>query len=309
MMRKKFSFYILSNTGSPIKSAAASYSSLMAMGAAGAVFLIFFSFIIYGYFNLKSVSVDTGKLQREIQAQKTEIEGQRLQIERFTLDINGLKGKLADLKKFEKKIRIIANIEDADKQDGLFGIGGSIPEDLDPKIALKENNESLLREMHSQTSQLKVASTRQKEDFESLLKHFEKQRSLLASTPAIRPVKGWVTSKFGYRKSPYTDLREFHKGLDIAARKGTPIISSANGVVSFAGRKGLLGNVVVIDHGHGMVTRYAHAHKTLVNRFQKVKRGDVIALVGNTGRSTGPHLHYEVHLNGVPVNPQKYIMN
>ncbi|VEN73936.1 Metalloendopeptidase [Candidatus Desulfarcum epimagneticum] len=309
MMRKKFSFYILSNTGSPIKRTAASYSSLMAMGAAGAAFLVFFCYIIYGYFNLKSVSVDTGMLQREIQAQKTEIEGQRRQIERFTRDINSLKGKLADLKKFEKKIRIIANIEDVDKQDGLFGIGGSIPEDLDPKIALRENNESLLREMHSQTSHLKIASTRQEEDFESLLKHFEKQRNLLASTPAIWPVKGWVTSKFGYRKSPYTDLREFHKGLDIAARKGAPIISSANGVVSFAGRKGLLGKVVVIDHGHGMVTRYAHTDKILVKRFQKVKRGDVIALVGNTGRSTGPHLHYEVHLNGVPVNPHKYIMN
>ena len=309
MTQKKFSFYILSNTGSSVKRSAISYSALMVMGGGIAAFLVFFFYIIFGYFDLKSTSVNAERLQKEIVVQKAEVEGQRQQIKRFAADINILKDKLASLKEFEKRIRIIANLEDVDNQDSLFGVGGSIPEDLDPKIALDEKNEPLLREMHSQTSELKVASIKQEEDFESLLKHFEKQRNLLASTPAIRPVVGWVTSKFGYRKSPYTSLREFHKGLDIAARRGTPIVASADGVVSFSGRKGLLGNLVTIDHGHGMVTRYAHAHKRLVRRFQKVKRGDKIALVGNTGKSTGPHLHYEVHLNGVPVNPEKYIMN
>jgi len=309
MRQKKFSFYILSNTGSSVKRSAISYSTLMAMGGGIGAFLVFFFYIIFGYFDLKSTSVNAERLQKEIVLQKAEVEGQRQQIKRFAADINILKDKLVGLKEFEKRIRIIANLEDVDNQASLFGVGGSIPEDLDPKIALDQKNEPLLREMHSQTSELKVASIKQEEDFESLLKHFEKQRNLLASTPAIRPVVGWVTSKFGYRKSPYTSLREFHKGLDIAARKGTPIIASADGVVSFSGRKGLLGNLVTIDHGHGMVTRYAHANKTLVRRFQKVKRGDKIALVGNTGKSTGPHLHYEVHLNGVPVNPEKYIMN
>jgi murein DD-endopeptidase MepM/ murein hydrolase activator NlpD len=100
-----------------------------------------------------------------------------------------------------------------------------------------------------------------------------------------------------------------HKGLDIAARKGTPILATADGIVTFAGKKGLLGKTIVIDHGHGMKTRYGHNHKLLKKRGDRVKRWEPIALMGSSGRSTGPHTHYEVHLNGVPVNPEKYILN
>ena len=120
---------------------------------------------------------------------------------------------------------------------------------------------------------------------------------------------GWTTSSFGYRISPFTGRREFHKGFDIANRKGTPIISTADGMIAFAGPKGLLGNMVAIDHGHGMVTRYGHIHEIIKKRGERVKRGETIALVGNTGRSTGPHLHYEVRLNGVAVNPVNYFLN
>ena len=104
-------------------------------------------------------------------------------------------------------------------------------------------------------------------------------------------------------------MTEFHKGLDIAARQGTPILATANGKITFADSKGQLGKVVFINHGHGIVTRYAHLSKILKKEGDIVKRGDKIALMGNTGRSTGPHLHYEVRLNGVPVDPKKYILN
>ncbi len=170
-----------------------------------------------------------------------------------------------------------------------------------------------MRDMHEQIEQLSRASGSQQEEFESLLRSLEDQQNLLASTPAIRPisrsVKSWVTSKFGYRKSPFTGKREFHKAYDIASRKGTPILATADGVVTFSGKKGLLGNAIVIDHGHGMVTRYGHNYKLLKKRGDKVKRWETIALMGSTGRSTGPHVHYEVHLNGIPVNPEKYMLN
>ena len=110
-------------------------------------------------------------------------------------------------------------------------------------------------------------------------------------------------------KSPYTGLREFHRGLDIATREGMPVVASADGVVTFAGKKGFLGKVLRIDHGHRMVTRYGHLRTVLKKRGDVVKRGDIIGRVGKTGRSTGPHLHYEVFLNGIPVNPEKYILN
>jgi murein DD-endopeptidase MepM/ murein hydrolase activator NlpD len=170
-----------------------------------------------------------------------------------------------------------------------------------------------MRDMHEQVEQLSFASDTQQKEFESLLKSLEDQQNLLASTPAIRPVsrgvKSWTTSRFGYRISPFTKRRELHKAYDIAARKGTPILATADGVVTFAGKKGLYGNFMVIDHGHGMKTRYGHCQKFLKKRGDKVKRWEPIALLGNTGRSTGPHVHYEVHLNGIPVNPEKYILN
>jgi murein DD-endopeptidase MepM/ murein hydrolase activator NlpD len=163
--------------------------------------------------------------------------------------------------------------------------------------------------MHEQTRELTLASTHQEKVFESLYEGLKSQRNLLSCTPSVRPTEGWYSSGFGYRISPFTGLREFHKGLDIAGRKGTKIIATADGVVTFIGRNGSYGNMMKIDHGHGMITRYGHIQKALKKRGEAVKRGDVIALMGNTGRSTGPHLHYEVFLNGLPVNPQKYILN
>jgi len=138
----------------------------------------------------------------------------------------------------------------------------------------------------------------------------EEQRNMLACTPTIRPVDdGYISSVFGYRISPFTERKEFHKGLDIATKKGTPILATADGVVTFSDKKGLIGNMIVIDHGYGFTTRYGHCQKLLKNKGDTVKRGDIIALVGNTGRSTGPHVHYEVQLNGVQVNPTRYIIN
>ncbi|NNF99034.1 MAG: M23 family metallopeptidase [Desulfobacteraceae bacterium] len=248
-------------------------------------------------------------LEKNITDQADEILNQRMQLKKFAGEINSLKNTIVRLNDFENKIRIMANIEQTNKQENLFGIGGSPPEDLDPRIDISKKQTALIREMHDQVNQISQAGVKQEKRFDSLLMFLEDQKTLLASTPAIRPSDGWVTSRFGYRISPFTGRREFHKGLDIANRKGSPIIATADGVVSFVGEKGALGNVVIIDHGHGLRTRYAHLDKALKNRNDKVKRGDVIAQIGNSGRTTGTHLHYEVHLNGVQVNPSKYILN
>jgi murein DD-endopeptidase MepM/ murein hydrolase activator NlpD len=265
--------------------------------------------LVYDYYQLKSGAFQAQDNAIKVTAQTDEIVRQRQQIQEFAEEISDLKTKLVELNNFERKIRIIANLESKEEAENLFGVGGSIPEDLDTQLPLANKHNSLLREMHEQVDQLQVASISQGQGFESLFRHLKDQQSLLASTPAVRPCQGWTTSRFGHRISPFTGRREFHKGFDIANRKGTPIIATADGVVSFAGPKGLLGNVVVVDHGHGMQTRYGHLDKMLIKRGAEVRRGDTIALMGNTGRSTGPHVHYEVHLNGIPVNPEKYILN
>ena len=308
-MRNKISFLILNSTGSSVRNFNVSKTHLRIIGMGLAVCLLLMTFVFYDYFDLKKILVSKQQLEKKVVTQKDEIVSQRKQIQKFADEITTLKSNLVALHDFEKKIRIIANIEKPDDQGNLFGVGGSIPEDLDSRIPLTKKHNSLMREMHEQAEQLDLASINQQQGFESLFKYLEGQRNLLLSTPAVRPSKGWIASRFGYRKSPFTGLREFHKGLDIANRIGTPIISTAGGVVSFVGVKGNFGKTVKINHGHGMVTLYAHAHKVLKKQGDTVKRGDTIALMGNSGRSTGPHLHYVVFLNGIPVNPAKYILN
>jgi len=140
-----------------------------------------------------------------------------------------------------------------------------------------------------------------------LREFFKNQRSRLGTIPSIWPVRGQLSSGFGYRRSPFSGEKEFHKGLDIAAEMNTPIVASANGIVSAIGRDRLSGRTLCVNHGDGIETIYAHLQEIIVKKGQHVKCGDTVALVGNTGRSTGPHLHYAVLLKGVPVNPINYI--
>lgn len=261
-----------------------------------------FPYMVYDYFRLKQSLPSVAVLE-------SQVTGQRAQIQAFATEIDTLKLELVALQEFEKKIRVVANIGQPASQDGVFGMGGSMPEDLDASLPLTEKHNGLLREMHDQVEHLRETSALQREAFGELCEYLQDQRSLLASTPAIRPTTGWTSSRFGYRISPFTGGKEFHQGIDIATRRDTPVVAPADGTVKFAGRKGRLGKTLVVDHGNGVVTRYGHLNKLLVERGTRVKRGDKVALVGNTGRSTAPHLHYEVHLNGLPVNPKKYILD
>jgi murein DD-endopeptidase MepM/ murein hydrolase activator NlpD len=135
------------------------------------------------------------------------------------------------------------------------------------------------------------------------------QRNLLASTPTVAPVLGILTDGFGSRKDPITGRRAFHRGLDISARRGTTVVAPADGVVVFAGRDGGLGRVVRISHGFGFTTVFGHLQKTLVEPGDEIARQQPIGLLGSTGRSTGPHLHYEVHVDGRAVDPLYYILD
>jgi murein DD-endopeptidase MepM/ murein hydrolase activator NlpD len=134
------------------------------------------------------------------------------------------------------------------------------------------------------------------------------QKDFLLATPTRKPSPGYVTSGFGIRKSPYGGRVKMHEGLDIANYPGTAIKAPANGVVVYAAEKPGYGQTVIIDHGYGLETWYGHARKLLVGKGQKIKRGDTIAQVGSSGRSTGPHVHYEVRINGIPVNPLSYFL-
>ncbi|MFH1624507.1 MAG: M23 family metallopeptidase [Pseudomonadota bacterium] len=258
--------------------------------------------MVYDYVNIR--------LERsELQGWREEAGRQKIHIQSFAQKVNSLESQIARLKEFDTKLRVIANLEKPGGAEQTLGIGGSADEADRSFLAPNGKKDTLIRRMHSDLEYLEKEAAIEEHSLRELHEFLQERKSILASTPSIWPTAGWVTSGFGYRKSPFTGLREFHKALDIATRLDTPIIAPADGFVTYAGREGGLGKLMVIDHGYGIVTRYAHLSKTFTKSGQKVKRGEKIATVGNTGRSTGPHLHYEVRVGGVPVNPKRYVLN
>ncbi len=143
---------------------------------------------------------------------------------------------------------------------------------------------------------------------EDLDEAFKTQSELLQSTPSLLPARGWLVSGFNYRTDPFTKKRSWHNGLDISCAHGTPVYAPADGIVVEKGYHGGFGNHLEINHGNEIVTKYGHLSKFNVSKGQRIKRGDLIGYVGSTGRSTGPHLHFEIHLKDKSVNPLNYII-
>ena len=260
-------------------------------------------YMVTDYYGIRKMIGDYERLRLEARQQKQ-------QLLTFAKSIDDLQSEMNRLRQFDTKLRVMADLDSVVYPEQVMGIGGENPEPFNPMEAeLSFQDQALIKSMQTGLVRLSTEASIQERSFQELVEYLEDQKSLLASTPSIWPAKGWKTSVFGYRTSPFTGRREMHKGVDVATRSGTPIIAPADGIVLFTGREGGFGNMVVIDHGYGIVTRYAHCSTIEVKLGQKVKRGDIIAKVGNTGRSTGPHLHYEVAVNGVPVNPMRYILN
>ncbi len=265
------------------------------------VFILGISFIVYDYGNMRLQVTTLNDLKKENTAQKIELQN-------FSAKIKDLESQVARLKLFDKKLRIIANLEKPGQSDDVLGMGGASLDEVDP-LSLDSKREQLVHKMRLNLEQLKTEVEEQEKSFAELHGYLLKQSSLLASTPSIWPTRGWVTSRYGKRISPFTGLPQMHRGIDIANRVGTPIIAPGDGVVIKVSRDRYLGKMLIIDHGYGIRTTYGHLSEIFVKVGQKVKRGDKIAAMGNTGRSTGPHLHYEVAVNGVSVNPTRYILN
>jgi len=228
------------------------------------------------------------------------------QIKKLDYDINWLKSKLARMYVLEEKLRLLAK-EDFGAAANLNGVGGPLPEDVDPKSEIKNMPGEFLSEMRQEMGQLQQTSIDQEKKFENLLDLLGRQREIFSYTPTGRPVPGHISSGYGWRQSPFNDRREFHSGMDIASYYGSPIKSPADGIVIDVERKGGLGTVLVIDHGNGVITRYGHLSMAEKKPGDRVKRGEVIARVGTTGRTTGPHLHYEIIVGGTPVDPKKFM--
>jgi murein DD-endopeptidase MepM/ murein hydrolase activator NlpD len=260
------------------------------------------TFFFCDYIQVKKKAFELARLRQEAQ-------NQRSQIQFFSARIEDLEKQLSKLKEFDKKIRIIANLERGQETTPSMGMGGPSPSDIRDTLKKEKDDAGLVHQMRSDVERLQSEAMSRGDSLSELEKLLQVKREMLAHTPSVWPVQGWVTSGFGYRTNPFTGLTQMHEGLDISNRVGTPIIAPANGIISDVGNDIAVGKVVVIFHGFGTTTRYGHLHKVFVKVGQRIKRGDKIAEVGMTGKTTGPHLHYEVKINGVPVNPVRYILN
>lgn len=285
---------------------------------------------VWDYWRLRADNVELAGLRVEAAQQREQIALFEHRLEQVDSQL----GRVADL---ERKIRIIANLP------GATGVGGEslvepmpmnddgvalpvgVPIDAtsteggphtgqggDEPLAESDTawvGASVLERLDDRALGLRGGADRRAASLERLLGQLEDKREKLVSMPSIWPSRGWLTSRFGPRVSPFTGRRKHHSGIDIAAAKGTPIVAPARARVTFVGKKGPLGNALVLDHGFGVKTVYGHTEKIFVRSGEKVERGQQIAAIGSSGRSTGPHVHYVVEVNGKPRDPLDYIFD
>jgi murein DD-endopeptidase MepM/ murein hydrolase activator NlpD len=218
----------------------------------------------------------------------------------YELSAGKLQAKVQQLQNVVTKLGVMAGLEHSLPQPspGAAGVGGALsldsaPPRLEPS-ALVEMDRNLAR-LTDRSAQL--------EEF------YRDQTVLLSSTPSVWPVRGYLSANFGNRLDPFTGQKDFHPGIDVSTPIGTRVQAPADGIVISTGMQGGYGNALVIDHGYGVVTRYGHLERFAVKPGQRVRRGEVIAFVGNTGRSTGPHLHYEVWVREQAQNPIHFILD
>lgn len=299
--KEYFTFMFLPGPNERVRTLSISKSVLKTVFFSAVAVLLFSLYLVYEYNDAKD------KVW-ELQAVREELMQQKAQVQNFALNILDYKRQMFLLRDLDTKLRRAVSLGPRDKAQQVLGIGGPDEFGLQNLTTMggKKQDEAL-KEMHEELTELKGAASRQEASLQALIEYFEDKRSLYASTPSLWPVRGWVTSPFGNRISPFSGIPTFHEGIDIAAQTGTPVVAPADGLVIRAGFGSGYGNMVEISHGYGIKTIYGHNSRLNVKAGQHVKRGDVISYVGDSGSSTGPHLHYEVRLRGLPVNPAKYM--
>lgn len=251
------------------------------------------------FFESKNIYAQYKSSQEELQNNKQEVLA-------LIAELSVLRDEIADIREYDSQLKLMLGQIDTEEQSA---IGGTSVEHFDIAELPLHRQELMGQQVRNFINELKEETKLEQVTQQTLLSHFNEQAKNLAATPSIWPAKGYLSSRFGYRSSPFTGARTLHRGLDIAGPKGTPIIAPGDATVLSAKRNGAYGLTINLDHGNGIITRYAHLSKMKVKKGEKVKRGDIIGDMGSTGRSTGSHLHYEVIVNGAHVNPMAYILN
>jgi len=297
MLRKKLTVILVPDAGGVFKQARVRVSTILAVVLVAAV-----SFGAGLYFTSQYFSDKVA--QKELERLRAENENLTKSFEQMRWNMSEVENRYAQLVQKEIVLRSAFDLPEIDPQERQLGIGG-------PKATLATPGPA---QQAAQTAEVELDRLLRLSRFE-LEKYDEVETALtdlkdkLAHTPSIWPARGWLSRGYGMKYDPFTGYKRMHNGIDIADHRGSPIVASADGKVVKVGNNGGMGKTIVIDHGFGFRTLYGHLSNYEVKRGQWVKRGEVIGLMGSTGYSTGPHLHYEVTRNGKSVNPRTYILN
>jgi len=323
-VHERYTLILVTDELSPVRRMQVSRTGLRRAVGAGIAAALVLTIGLVDYVRLRSDAVEVAELREE---------AQRHQGELSTLgsEVGGLAEELERLREFERKVRVIANLPGAmhearvPDQPGQGGgdelpeaptVPGEAPDDASAEddgdlgaVATPDGrmNPAALARVQERARHVAGQVPTRKLSLLDLLEGLEGQSKRLAATPSIWPTNGYVTSRYGNRTSPFTGRTQFHSGLDIATGFGTIVVAPARGRVVFSGTNGALGRMVELDHGYGLRTHFGHLMKALVKQGETVERGLPIGEVGSTGRSTGPHLHYGVEVNGRTVDPTNYI--
>ncbi|MFC2135729.1 M23 family metallopeptidase [Bacteroidota bacterium] len=266
-------------------------------------FSIIFSFVLFSAYYVINEFVNPNAEVEALQSTNSQLQTKLSDLLDKYSDINEA---LDSMSVVNNSLRLAVNLEPLTNADREFGIGGKIFDDIDPTNSQELNN--LVTKLNSVVEEVSIKLDIERNNYNEIGHTLELNKKLYDGLPAIKPVAGYYGNKFGMRLHPILKIRRMHTGQDIVCGTGTKVYASGGGKVDFAGRRGSLGITVEIDHGFGYRTVYGHLSKLLCRKGQKVKRGDLIALSGNTGRlSLGPHLHYEVRHEGIAKNPRDFI--
>jgi len=254
----------------------------------------------------KALKGENFKLRQEIQTVKNKVDSMEVTIERvrnYAKKLQLLTGQGGGKKQAEMPVGPIEMEPERSPSSGSEKHSQVLFSEPDfSNVTFNPNNAGL----EDKLQKLQTAGDETESELSKLHTYLIAKSAVINATPSLLPIAGWISSVFGYRRNPYDGSYRLHSGDDIAAEPGTPVRAPADGSVIFSGYREGYGKVIVIDHGYGIRTLFGHNSSVFVGQGAKVRRGETISQVGNTGHSTGPHLHYEIRKNGVPVNPATF---